>query len=83
MDIATIIGLVLGLGAVVGGFVLEGGHVTALLQPTAAMIVLGGTFGATFVSFPLSVILKAFRDAAQAFFPPSIDLRRLVEDIGG
>ncbi len=27
MDLATVIGLVLALGAVLGGFVLEGGHV--------------------------------------------------------
>ena len=53
MDIATLIGLVLGLGAVVGGAALEGLHLNALVQPTAALIVLGGTFGAAFVSFPL------------------------------
>ncbi|NLX18203.1 MAG: flagellar motor protein, partial [Desulfobulbus sp.] len=62
MDLATLIGLVMGLGAVVGGAVLEGLHLTALLQPTAALIVLGGTFGAAFVSFPLDVAVGAFKD---------------------
>jgi len=83
MDIATIIGLVLGIGAVVGGHILEGGHMGALIQPTAAMIVLGGTFGATFVSFPLSVILKAFKDAKMAVLPPHVDMRKLVSDLSG
>jgi len=62
MDIATLIGLVLGLGAVVGGAALEGLHLNALVQPTAALIVLGGTFGAAFVSFPLPTVLRAFKD---------------------
>lgn len=62
MDIATIIGLVMGFGAIVGGAALEGLHLTALLQPTAALIVLGGTFGAAFVSFPLEVAIGAVKD---------------------
>jgi len=44
MDIATIIGLVLGFGAVIGGQILRWTH-QCLIQPTAAIIVLGGTFG--------------------------------------
>jgi len=46
MDLATIIGLVLGFGAVFGGAILEGLHLTALIQPTAALIVLGGSMSA-------------------------------------
>jgi len=69
MDIATIIGLVMGFGAVLGGQLLEGGQISALLQPTAAVIVLGGTFGATFVSYPLPDILRAFSSAAAVFQP--------------
>jgi len=62
MDIATIIGIVLGLGAIVGGAVLEGLHLNSLVQPTAALIVLGGTFGAAFISFPLHVAINAVKD---------------------
>ncbi|MFA7383958.1 MAG: flagellar motor protein [Desulfurivibrionaceae bacterium] len=67
MDIATFIGLIMGFGAVIGGQLLEGGHLAALLQPTAAVIVLGGTLGATFVSFPVQDLLRAFRSAAMVF----------------
>lgn len=66
MDIATILGLIFGFGAVIGGQLLEGGHLNALLQPTAAVIVLGGTCGATLVSFPMKVILRALGDAKVA-----------------
>ena len=55
MDIATILGLVIAFVAIVGGNVLEGGHTSSLIQPTAALIVVGGTMGATFVSFPLAI----------------------------
>jgi chemotaxis protein MotA len=62
MDIATPLGLVLGFGAIIVGVTLEGLHLSALVQPTAAMIVLGGTFGAAFVSFPLGVAIQAAKD---------------------
>jgi len=81
MDIATIIGLVLGFGAVIGGQVLEGGHVQAILQPTAALIVLGGTFGATLVSFPMSVVIRAFKDAIRAFLPPKNNFEQTISQL--
>jgi len=40
----------------IGGFLLEGGHFTSLLEPTAAMIVFGGTAGATIASFSMDDI---------------------------
>ena len=81
MDITTILGMVLGLGAVIGGQVLEGGHLSAILQPTAALIVLGGTFGATLISFPMDVVLRAFKDAIHAFTPPPNDPEKAIRDI--
>src|SRR5438128_1727834 len=45
-DFATIGGLVVGLGGIVAGLVLEGGKVSDVRQITAAVIVLGGTLGA-------------------------------------
>jgi len=83
MDLATIIGLILGFGAVIGGQVLEGGHVSAIIQPTAALIVLGGTFGATFVSFPLSNLLQALKDSRKALFPPKDDPEAVIKTIIG
>jgi chemotaxis protein MotA len=62
MDIATLIGLLLGLGAIIGGAALEGLHLHSLVQPTAALIVLGGTFGAAFISFPLGTAIQAVKD---------------------
>lgn len=68
MDIVTLIGLIVGVGSLIMGFVLEGGHLAALLQPTSAIIVLGGTLGATILSFEASVILKVPRLLGMVFF---------------
>ncbi len=81
MDIATIIGLVLGFGAVIGGQILEGGHISAILQPTAAVIVLGGTFGATFVSFPLSTIMQAVKDIKKVVFASGTNIEGVIKEI--
>jgi len=51
MDLTTLIGLVLGLVSLLVAFFIEGGGMGSLVVPTAAMIVLGGTFGATIISF--------------------------------
>lgn len=47
MDASTIVGIVLGLGAILLGHVAEGGHLSSLMQLTAGLIVFGGTLGAT------------------------------------
>ena len=81
MDLATIIGLVMAFGAVFGGAALEGVHISALIQPTAAIIVLGGTFGATFVCFPLPAIISALKGVKAAFLPAKVDHEQVVKDI--
>jgi chemotaxis protein MotA len=73
MDIATIIGIVLALGSIIGGQILEGGHVSSIMQLTAIIIVGGGTFGAVCVQNPLSVVIKACSSLSLAITGPHID----------
>lgn len=54
MDITSIIGLLAGLAAMIGGFLWEGGSLSGLLQLNAALIVFGGTLAAVLISFPAS-----------------------------
>ncbi|GAB4361557.1 MAG: flagellar motor protein [Deltaproteobacteria bacterium] len=61
MDLASIIGLVLGITAILLGQTLEGGSIRSIAQPTAALIVFGGTIGATMLSFPLSTARGALQ----------------------
>ncbi len=58
MDIFTLIFMIFGFAALIVAFVLEGGVVGALLQPTAAIIVFGGLIGAVGVSFPIEVLKR-------------------------
>lgn len=61
MNKASIFGLFMGIGAVFLGNIVEGGKVNTLLQPAAALIVLVGTLGATFLSCNISDIKKAVK----------------------
>ncbi len=54
-DVATILGIVCALGGIVGGLLLEKGQLIDVAQYTAALIVVGGTLGATLVGTPLPV----------------------------
>lgn len=58
MDITTIIGLILGFTGILLGFTLEGGHLISLLGLAPAVIVIGGTLGATVVGIPLEELKK-------------------------
>ena len=68
MDKATFTGLLVAVGGIVLGLLLEGGNLGQILQPTAAIIVFGGTLGAVLIQFPLPVFLAAFKRLASVFF---------------
>jgi len=80
-DLATIGGLALALAGIIGGLVLENGRIQDISQATAAMIVLGGTFGAVMVTTPLSVILRALRNLKNVFFEPANSASGIVEQL--
>lgn len=79
MDKATLAGLVLALGGIFLGLFLEGGNVGQLVQPTAALIVFGGTLGAVLINFPLGIVWGAFRRLAHMFREPSEDARATID----
>lgn len=68
MEKASLIGIMLGASALVGGTLLEGGSITFILQPAAALIVFGGTLGATLLSFTLQDVLFALGSLKDVFF---------------
>lgn len=81
MDLATILGIVLGFAALLVAFVLEGGHLTSLLGITAYMIVFGGTFGATLTSYALKDMLALPKLIMKAMKTPPDRRPLLVEEI--
>jgi chemotaxis protein MotA len=83
LDIASIIGILLGLGAVVGGAVLEALHLGSITQPTAAIIVLGGTIGATVLLFPLKTVLAAAKGIVKVILEPKTKTSAVIEEVIG
>ncbi len=80
-DWATLLGLVLAVGGISAGLVLEGGSVFEILQPTAALIVFGGTMGATLIAQPMGTVWRALRQVFHLFAEPHYDVRPVVEKI--
>lgn len=81
MDLGTIIGLLLAVAAILGGQALEGGKIGSILQLNAALIVIGGTFGACMVQFPFKVFIGSWRSALAAFFAPKVNNKDVITDI--
>jgi chemotaxis protein MotA len=75
VDFLTIIGAVVAIGSILGGQILEGGHVGSILQATAFIIVMGGTIGAVLIQNPLSVVLKGISLLSLALFDPKVDIK--------
>jgi chemotaxis protein MotA len=61
--VIQIIGSIVVLGSVIGGFMLEGGHLLALWHPTEILIIVGAAFGAFMTSNPVKVSKAAFAGA--------------------
>ncbi len=81
MDIATIIGITLALGSILGGQVLEGGHVGSIMQLTAFIIVIGGTIGAVCIQNPLSVVLRGVSMLKLGIMDPKHDNKGTITTI--
>jgi chemotaxis protein MotA len=70
MDKASIGGFFVAIAGIVAGLLIEGGHLAQILQPTAALIVFGGTLGAVLLQFPLTTVVTAFRSLLHIFTAP-------------
>src|SRR5690242_675560 len=80
-DLATVGGIALALAGIIGGLILEKGKIQDILQGTAAMIVLGGTFGAVLVTTPLAVVLRAFGGLKQVFFEQASSTTETIDSL--
>jgi chemotaxis protein MotA len=83
MDIASIGGIIVAILGILAGMMIEGGSISQITQPTAALIVIGGTMGAVMLQFPLNIFLAALQKMARIFFSGASDgeavLKQLVQ----
>jgi chemotaxis protein MotA len=83
IDKGTILGLLIALGGILGGLLLEKGSLADIAQGTAAMIVLGGTVGAVLVGTPLAEVIAAMRELKYVFFDPGVSSQAMLEQLIG
>jgi chemotaxis protein MotA len=78
VDKSSFTGIVLALGGILAGLLLEGGNLRQIVQPTAAMIVFGGTIGAVMLQFPLPVVMQAIRRLGSVFISPNLNPQEMI-----
>src|SRR4051794_34363085 len=83
MDKATLLGIAVGVGGGLARNLIEGGKISQIAQPTAAMIVIGGTVGATLIQFPLPIFMRAMKMVKSVFIEPPDPSEKLVDEIVG
>jgi chemotaxis protein MotA len=81
VDKSTFGGIVIALVGIGAGLVLDGGRLAQVIQPTAALIVLGGTIGAVMVQFPLPIVLQALMQLKEVFLSKEPESDALVQNL--
>jgi chemotaxis protein MotA len=82
-DIASLAGVVVAFGGILGGLLIEGGKLKDVAQFTAALIVVGGTTGAVMVSVPLKTLIGGLKRLRGVFFDTKVELHGMLEEVIG
>jgi len=77
----TLVASLFGIGMILLANILEGGKTRSLYQPSAFMIVIGGTFGATWASCTMEEAVGLVKGTARMFRLPRVDRRKLLETL--
>ena len=81
MDIATILGLVGGAVCIVMSVLTSGGTMGGIFDVPSLIFVLGGSFFALFIAYPMSSVLGIFSIMGRAFKIPDFNEKTLVQDM--
>ena len=81
MDILSLIGVIIGFGALLAGNFLEGGSWQSLINGSAALIVFGGTLGAAVLQTPKSALQRALPMLVWVVKPPAVMFERGIQKI--
>lgn len=80
-DTSTFGGILIALAGLGFGLILDGGRVSQVIQPTAALIVFGGTIGAVMVQYPFHVVLQAIVHLKDIFLNADVESDTLVQNL--
>lgn len=81
MDKTTIPGLALGIGLVLFGYALEGGHLGSLVSFSAALIVLGGALGAVLTASPMGDVIASLKHLKASITERKGDIPQLMTQL--
>ena len=81
MQYLALVGLIIGFGSIIAGHGLEGGHLYFLWQASSAIIVLGGSLGATLIQTSSRDLLSAFKCLKWLLKTPVPDLKHGIEKV--
>lgn len=81
MDKSTIAGIFIAVAGILAGLLIEGGNLAQILQPTAALIVFGGTIGAVMIQFPLPVVVEGTKRFVHILLEPKVDAQKKIKEI--
>lgn len=81
MDVLSIIGVIIGFAAIIGGNFMEGGGIGTLMNGPAAFIVLGGTLGAAMLQTPKNSLRRALNIISWVFKPPYVPFKQGINNI--
>jgi chemotaxis protein MotA len=81
MDLTTVLGLLVGIGAVLVSFIMEGGHLGALVQGPAMILVIFGTFGAAAITTSFTHLMNMPKLMKVVFFEKKLNPQELIEVI--
>ncbi|MCG8449911.1 MAG: motility protein A [Pirellulales bacterium] len=81
MDIATVLGVVTAMGLIFSSIVAGDGNLSSFINPSALMVVVGGSLAATLISFPLKNFLTLFSVGMKVVFYKLDSIPSLIEEI--
>jgi len=79
MDITTLLGLTIGIGAVIASFLMEGGRLSSLIQAPAMVLVICGTFGAAITTIPFGELKSLPKLIGIVLFDKQLNSQQLID----
>ncbi len=83
MDKLSLLGISIGIAALAGGNVLEGGSWQTLINGPAALMVVGGTLGAALLQTPKHCLKRAVQLARWVVLPPKVQFQKGIKSVSG
>jgi len=81
VDITSIIGIIIGFSAILGAQAIESNSFLTIIQPSAALVVIGGTVGAVCLNFSLPAIIAALKSVKKVFIYDREDILKIVTQL--